>query len=57
MADGALPSRHDPRRLGVAKPEWGAKRICHNCGARYYDLQRDSIPRDAELDEGSSALT
>jgi len=27
----------------VAKPEWGAKRICHNCGARYYDLQRDPI--------------
>ncbi len=27
----------------MAKPEWGAKRICHNCGARYYDLQRDPI--------------
>jgi uncharacterized protein (TIGR02300 family) len=22
----------------VAKPEWGTKRICPNCGARYYDL-------------------
>jgi uncharacterized protein (TIGR02300 family) len=43
VADGALYSRHDPRRAGVAKPEWGAKRICHNCGARYYDLQRDPI--------------
>jgi uncharacterized protein (TIGR02300 family) len=29
--------------LGVAKPEWGAKRICHNCGARYYDMRRDPI--------------
>jgi uncharacterized protein (TIGR02300 family) len=27
----------------VAKPEWGAKRICHNCGTRYYDLHRDPI--------------
>lgn len=27
----------------MAKPEWGAKRICHHCGARYYDLQRDPI--------------
>ena len=27
----------------MAKPEWGAKRICHNCGARYYDMRRDPI--------------
>jgi uncharacterized protein (TIGR02300 family) len=27
--------------LPVAKPEWGTKRICHNCGARFYDLRRD----------------
>jgi uncharacterized protein (TIGR02300 family) len=27
----------------LAKPEWGAKRICHNCGARFYDMQRDPI--------------
>jgi uncharacterized protein (TIGR02300 family) len=27
--------------LGVAKPEWGTKRICPNCGARYYDLRKD----------------
>jgi uncharacterized protein (TIGR02300 family) len=27
----------------VAKPEWGAKRICPSCGARYYDLQRDPV--------------
>jgi len=27
----------------VVKPEWGTKRICHNCGARFYDLHRDPI--------------
>jgi len=27
----------------VAKPEWGAKRTCHNCGARFYDLCREPI--------------
>ena len=25
----------------MAKPEWGIKRICPNCGARYYDLRKD----------------
>ncbi|HYG87239.1 MAG TPA: TIGR02300 family protein [Azospirillum sp.] len=25
----------------MAKPEWGVKRICPNCGARYYDLRKD----------------
>jgi uncharacterized protein (TIGR02300 family) len=25
----------------VAKPEWGIKRICPSCGARYYDLRKD----------------
>ena len=25
----------------MAKPEWGIKRMCHSCGARYYDLRRD----------------
>jgi uncharacterized protein (TIGR02300 family) len=24
----------------VAKPEWGAKRICQSCGTRFYDLMR-----------------
>ncbi len=24
----------------MAKPEWGTKRICPNCGARYYDLRK-----------------
>lgn len=27
----------------MAKPEWGAKRICHSCGTRYYDMQRDPV--------------
>ncbi len=27
----------------VAKPEWGTKRLCLNCGARFYDLRRDPI--------------
>ncbi len=28
---------------GVAKAEWGTKRICLNCGARFYDMNRDPI--------------
>ncbi len=27
----------------MAKPEWGSKRICPSCGARYYDLLRDPV--------------
>jgi uncharacterized protein (TIGR02300 family) len=27
----------------VAKPEWGTKRICPTCGARYYDLLREPV--------------
>ncbi len=27
----------------MAKPEWGAKRICHSCGAPFYDMGRDPI--------------
>jgi uncharacterized protein (TIGR02300 family) len=27
----------------VVKPEWGTKRICPSCSARYYDLHRDPI--------------
>jgi uncharacterized protein (TIGR02300 family) len=27
----------------VAKPEWGSKRICLNCGARFYDMNREPI--------------
>jgi len=27
----------------VAKPDLGTKRLCPNCGAKYYDLNRDPI--------------
>lgn len=27
----------------MAKPEWGTKRTCHTCGARFYDLRREAI--------------
>jgi len=27
----------------VANPEWGTKRICQSCGAKFYDLHRDPI--------------
>jgi len=27
----------------LAKPEWGTKRICPNCGTRYYDLLREQV--------------
>lgn len=25
----------------MAKAEWGTKRICHNCGAAFYDLRKE----------------
>jgi uncharacterized protein (TIGR02300 family) len=28
---------------GVAKPEWGSKRLCLSCGARFYDMNRTPI--------------
>jgi uncharacterized protein (TIGR02300 family) len=27
----------------VAKPELGTKRLCANCGAKFYDLSKDPI--------------
>ncbi|MEE8333248.1 MAG: TIGR02300 family protein [Alphaproteobacteria bacterium] len=27
----------------MAKPEWGVKRFCGGCGARFYDMRRDPI--------------
>lgn len=27
----------------MAKPEWGKKRACQSCGARFYDLMKDPI--------------
>src|SRR5205823_7798487 len=43
--DKALYTRRRNLRKGatVAKPEWGTKRICPSCGARYYDLMRDPV--------------
>lgn len=39
----------------MAKADWGTKRICPNCGTRYYDMRRDPVtcpkcgaPFDAE---------
>src|SRR5581483_9615743 len=31
------------REAKVAKVEWGMKRLCPNCGTRYYDMRRDPI--------------
>ncbi len=27
----------------MTKPEWGKKRTCQHCGARFYDMKRDPI--------------
>lgn len=27
----------------MVKPEWGAKRVCPNCNARFYDLEKDPV--------------
>lgn len=27
----------------MAKPEWGLKRVCLSCGAKFYDMQRNPI--------------
>jgi len=27
----------------VAKPEWGFKRTCLSCGAKFYDMKKDPI--------------
>ena len=27
----------------MAKPEWGLKRTCQSCGARFYDMGRESV--------------
>lgn len=29
--------------MDLAKAEWGMKRTCQSCGARFYDMQRDPI--------------
>ena len=27
----------------MVKPEWGTKRLCPHCGARFYDMNRDPL--------------
>lgn len=46
MALAATPNIDQPysrRVAALSKPDWGTKRICHNCGTRYYDLNKDPI--------------
>jgi uncharacterized protein (TIGR02300 family) len=46
------------RGTPMSKPEWGVKRSCPSCGARFYDLMRDPIicPKcGAEYDESVAA--
>lgn len=35
--------RQTARRRPLAKPEWGTKRQCKSCNAKFYDLQRSPI--------------
>jgi uncharacterized protein (TIGR02300 family) len=35
--------RDTPEVPQVAKPEWGVKRTCLSCGARFYDMQKSPI--------------
>jgi len=43
----------------VAKPELGIKRICGNCGTKFYDLARDPIlcPKCGTVYEGTAVPT
>ncbi|MFO1154442.1 MAG: TIGR02300 family protein [Rhodospirillales bacterium] len=38
-----LATRVEERRVALAKPEWGLKRTCFSCGARFYDLRREPV--------------
>jgi uncharacterized protein (TIGR02300 family) len=38
-----VPQSLQLTEYGVAKAEWGVKRTCLSCGARFYDLQREPI--------------
>ena len=42
LPTGELRSRKLTEAM-VAKAEWGMKRLCPNCGTRYYDMRRDPI--------------
>ena len=44
----------------MVKPEWGIKRTCNGCGAKFYDLRRDPIicPQcDATVDPAAATRT
>lgn len=44
----------------MVKPEWGVKRTCTSCGAKFYDLQHDPIvcPKcDATVDPLATGRT
>jgi uncharacterized protein (TIGR02300 family) len=43
MAIAALALDQSPGVSTLAKPEWGSKRICQSCGARFYDFGRSPI--------------
>ncbi len=34
---------HCTETIHVAKPEWGTKRLCPSCGARFYDMKRNPV--------------
>jgi uncharacterized protein (TIGR02300 family) len=40
---GTLPAPAVETETSVAKAEWGTKRLCPNCGTRYYDMRHDPI--------------
>jgi uncharacterized protein (TIGR02300 family) len=42
-AAAAAVAGHQPKGHTVAKPEWGTKRQCQSCGAKYYDFGREPI--------------
>ena len=43
MAIGTRILTTPSKEATLAKPEWGMKRTCASCGARFYDLNRDPI--------------
>lgn len=38
-----LPDMYTTTEHRVARPELGLKRLCPNCGAKYYDLNKDPV--------------
>jgi uncharacterized protein (TIGR02300 family) len=43
QARRSVPLQLQPKERIVAKPELGTKRFCTNCGAKFYDLNKDPI--------------